>query len=164
MERQTITFDFDHTLCLCTKSQAFWTESHTPLEIGLEEYRLMKDMGHSVNILTTRKHEDMPEVHDSAEAFNLEPDNIWNTNFEWKGDWLLTQDIHIDRHYDDNPTEFQLLSEIEDFNHMELRIVMSGYGVGAEIADWRDPTKEQRKRILMLQGAHRGSGGYGGWA
>ncbi len=158
MEKQTITFDFDRTLCLSSiHDQAgfsFAPHRSIPSEMMVDKFHTMSDEGHSVNILTTRMDAYMDEVHEFVKAFNLKPDNVWNTNFVWKSTFIhrlmLEEGIRIDEHIDDNPHEFELMISNDVLDHVKLSLVISEYGSPPKIIDYRNIPDEDRGTIWRL--------------
>lgn len=104
---QSITFDFDGTLCLADNS--------LPNERVCDEFRRLKDAGHTVGIVTARiQYESIIADEDSYNILStfcntnrLTPDFIIFTNNNRKWTFLLEVNSYI--HYDDNLKELLII-------------------------------------------------------
>lgn len=139
-----VTFDFDDTLCI-TYPGIGWAPDVNFLNPGiLNKYKEHKDAGDSVNILTTRMDKNMPEVHKFIEQNELEFDNVWNTNFQWKADTLIEKGVDV--HYDDNPEEIINLINEQGATQMYFVVENNIYKVDKDIKLPKEAEEVWRKR------------------
>lgn len=93
----TISFDFDGVLRDLKKAQ----------QLAID----LKKEGHTVLLVTTRYDEYMSDVRRVATLVDIEPKNVYNTNFVWKGEWFHAHGFYPDIHIDDTWTELQKARE-----------------------------------------------------
>ena len=128
--KKVITFDFDDTLCtaspgaMVTKAAKEEFPAGIISQVIIEQLELHHQEGDSVNILTTRKDIHMEEVHNFVEYFKLGDilDNVWNTNFLWKAEYITEKGLKIDKHFDDNLVELHYFNELQlstEFVHID---------------------------------------------
>lgn len=148
-----ITFDFDRTLSFHSVFSYFGNGSLIPFGKTLEKFAEFQEAGHSVNILTTRMDIDMPAVNIFLEEYNLEPDNVWNTNFKKKAVFakklFLEKNILIDHHFDDDPTEFKFFNDDITFANMEQTLVYSNIG-RFRFIDMKNQTDDDKRDIWRM--------------
>lgn len=146
MDKKIITFDFDRTLCFLPREQSPWGGESVPFEFVIDEFWRLRGEGHSVNILTTRMDATMETVHLFVREHGLLVDNIWNTSFLPKADYLVKHGLHTDWHFDDNPEEFYSMEKHKQFENTKFTFVYYDYGPPRFI-DMRNLTEEDHGNI-----------------
>lgn len=146
MKPHIITFDFDRTLCQIPREQNPWDGTSFPFEMVIDEFWRLRGEGHSVNILTSRKDATMDTVHLFVQEQGLIVDNIWNTNFVAKADYLVQNSLHTDWHFDDCPDEFYAMEKHKQFDKTKFTLVYTDFGESRFI-DMKNQTEKDTHDI-----------------
>jgi len=122
-----VTIDFDDTLCLFELDIQAWGGGEEKYSTRLNPAIAAKIIEHQsagdrVCVLTTRAVTNMASVHRFIAYHNLVFDEVWSTDYDWKGPWLVRNNLNPDIHYDNNAYDLQLI-EYENNLTTQLFIV-----------------------------------------
>jgi hypothetical protein len=90
-----VTIDFDDTLCLFESDLPVWVNPgeekysarlNPAIAAKIVEHR---SAGDRVCVLTTRALSNMASVHQFIADHDLSFDEVWSTDYDWKGPWLI---------------------------------------------------------------------------